>query len=83
MFDGLLGLPPPNIIHPSHKNSLNKRRCRILCLDGAGIRALVLIQILSALEAVMGCNILKYFDLVTGTGTGGLLALALGLGMFF
>lgn len=78
LFDGVLGLPTPmpNFIR---KNAL-KRRCRILCLDGGGIRALVLIEILAALEHAMGCSVLKYFDLVSGTGTGGLLALALSLG---
>lgn len=53
---------------------------RILCLDGGGIRGLVLIQMLEALEVVLGGSVIKYFDWIAGTSTGGILSLALSCG---
>ncbi|XP_053392788.1 85/88 kDa calcium-independent phospholipase A2-like isoform X2 [Mercenaria mercenaria] len=53
---------------------------KILCLDGGGIRGLVLIQLLSALEDAAGVPIKDMFDWIGGTSTGGLLALAIGVG---
>ncbi|KAL4239748.1 85/88 kDa calcium-independent phospholipase A2 [Mactra antiquata] len=53
---------------------------RVLCLDGGGIRGLVLIQLLTALEESAGVPVKDLFDWIGGTSTGGLLALALGVG---
>ncbi|XP_066563229.1 85/88 kDa calcium-independent phospholipase A2 isoform X2 [Amia ocellicauda] len=54
------------------------RKCeRLLCLDGGGIKGLVLIQLLIALEHVAGRPIRELFDWVSGTSTGGILALAI------
>lgn len=53
---------------------------RILCLDGGGIRGLVLIQMLEALEMILGGPVIKYFDWIAGTSTGGILSLALSCG---
>ena len=50
---------------------------RILSLDGGGIRGLVPALILASLEAETGKRITDLFDLVVGTSTGGILALAL------
>jgi patatin-like phospholipase/acyl hydrolase len=50
---------------------------RILCLDGGGIRGLILIQMLEALETILGGPVIKHFDWISGTSTGGILALAL------
>ncbi|XP_073947085.1 85/88 kDa calcium-independent phospholipase A2-like [Choristoneura fumiferana] len=52
----------------------------LLCLDGGGIRGLVLVQILINLEAAIGRPIIHCFDWVAGTSTGGILALALASG---
>ncbi|XP_053325897.1 85/88 kDa calcium-independent phospholipase A2 isoform X2 [Spea bombifrons] len=52
-------------------------RDRLLCLDGGGIRGLVLIQLLIAIEKAAGCPIRELFDWVAGTSTGGILALAI------
>ncbi|XP_041959745.1 85/88 kDa calcium-independent phospholipase A2 isoform X2 [Alosa sapidissima] len=49
---------------------------RLLCLDGGGIKGLVLIQLLIALEREAGRPIRELFDWVAGTSTGGILALA-------
>ncbi|KAK0631489.1 hypothetical protein B0T14DRAFT_559283 [Immersiella caudata] len=61
-----------------------KPRCagvRVLTLDGGGIRGVVELALLQALadEAELGVPIRDYFDLIVGTSTGGLIALALAL----
>uniref|UniRef100_A0AAQ4PJE9 phospholipase A2 n=1 Tax=Gasterosteus aculeatus aculeatus TaxID=481459 RepID=A0AAQ4PJE9_GASAC len=50
---------------------------RMLCLDGGGIKGLVLIQMLIALEREAGRPTRELFDWVAGTSTGGILALAI------
>lgn len=50
---------------------------RVLCLDGGGIRGLILIELLCAIEKVTGKRIVELFDWIIGTSTGGILALAL------
>lgn len=58
------------------------RMDRLLCLDGGGIKGLVLIQMLIALEKEAGRPTRELFDWVAGTSTGGILALAIIHGMF-
>jgi len=53
---------------------------RVLCLDGGGIRGLILIQMLETLEAYLGGSIIDHFDWISGTSTGGILSLALASG---
>ena len=55
--------------------------CRVLTLDGGGIRGMVLIQMLDELERIVGKPIVECFDLVAGTSTGGVLALVLASGL--
>jgi predicted acylesterase/phospholipase RssA len=50
---------------------------RVLALDGGGIRGLIPATVLSAIEAHTGKPISAMFDLVSGTSTGGILALGL------
>lgn len=57
-------------------------QCRILSIDGGGIRGVFPAQILASIEDEIGeGNIHKYFDLICGTSTGGIIALALSLGI--
>ncbi|XP_035912464.1 85/88 kDa calcium-independent phospholipase A2 isoform X3 [Anopheles stephensi] len=55
-------------------------RGRLLCLDGGGIRGLVLAQMLLEIENLAQTPIVHLFDWIAGTSTGGILALALGCG---
>jgi hypothetical protein len=52
---------------------------RILSLDGGGIRGVLAAQILWNLEKRLGQRLNQYFDLLTGTSTGSMLATALAL----
>lgn len=56
---------------------------RILSIDGGGIRGILPASILTKLEEryLPGKSAGDYFDLITGTSTGGIIALALSLGM--
>ncbi|CAJ0552466.1 Ff.00g064450.m01.CDS01 [Fusarium sp. VM40] len=54
---------------------------RILCLDGGGVRGIVELAILRAIEEALGHHIpiQNFFDLIVGTSTGGIVALGLGV----
>ena len=54
---------------------------RVLSLDGGGIRGAFSAACLAKLESSVDRPITDYFDLITGTSTGGIIALALGLGI--
>ncbi|XP_023487369.1 85/88 kDa calcium-independent phospholipase A2 isoform X3 [Equus caballus] len=49
----------------------------LLCLDGGGVKGLVIIQLLIAIEKASGIATKDLFDWVAGTSTGGILALAI------
>ncbi|KAG9553187.1 FabD/lysophospholipase-like protein, partial [Aureobasidium melanogenum] len=54
---------------------------RVLSLDGGGMRGIMELEVLRAIEKALGGNlrIQSFFDLIVGTSTGGINALALGV----
>lgn len=54
---------------------------RILSLDGGGIKGAFTASVLATLEEDTGCAAADHFDLITGTSTGGIIAIGLGLGL--
>lgn len=54
---------------------------KILTLDGGGIKGVFSASVLSAFEETVGEPLGGYFDLISGTSTGGIIALGLGLGL--
>jgi patatin-like phospholipase/acyl hydrolase len=74
-----MGVPevPPRDFEPPAR-----ARLRILSIDGGGIRGLIPAIVLSRLESLIrerepGATLAAKFDLISGTSTGGLIALAL------
>jgi len=59
------------------------RRFRILSIDGGGIKGLFPATVLAELERryLGGKSVARFFDLIAGTSTGGILALGLGAGL--
>lgn len=55
------------------------KKFKILSIDGGGIRGVYPARFLAKLEANLGSPIAEHFDLICGTSTGGILALALAL----
>jgi patatin-like phospholipase/acyl hydrolase len=62
-------------------STTDDRRYRILSLDGGGIKGAYTASVLHTLETITGKSIREHFDLVTGTSTGGIIAIAIGLGV--
>lgn len=58
-----------------------KKTFKILSIDGGGIKGLYSSTILEHLEEKYNCSISDHFDMLCGTSTGGLIALALSLGI--
>jgi hypothetical protein len=54
---------------------------RILSLDGGGIKGAFSAAVLAQYQEDTGYSIAEHFDLITGTSTGGIIALGLGLGI--
>lgn len=54
---------------------------RILSLDGGGIKGAFSASVLATLEEDTKQSVADHFDLIAGTSTGGVLAIALGLGL--
>lgn len=57
------------------------QRYRILSLDGGGVKGAYTASVLLTLEKLSGKTITEHFDLITGTSTGGIIAIAIGLGV--
>ena len=56
-------------------------RFRILSLDGGGIKGTFTAAVIAGIEDAIGKPLAPHFDLITGTSTGGIIALGLGLGL--
>ena len=56
-------------------------RFQILAIDGGGVKGVFSAAVLAGLERDVGSPVLSMFDLVVGTSTGGIIALALGAGL--
>ncbi|MFB8788887.1 MAG: CBASS cGAMP-activated phospholipase [Potamolinea sp.] len=54
---------------------------RILTIDGGGIKGVFPASFLASIEDTIGDKVSNYFDLIVGTSTGGIIALALGIGL--
>ena len=54
---------------------------QVLALDGGGLRGIFTAATLAAWEEDFDTSITDHFDLIVGTSTGGIIALALGLGV--
>ena len=54
---------------------------QVLSIDGGGIRGLFAAAVLAAMEEDLETKITEHFDLIAGTSTGGIIAIALGLGL--
>jgi patatin-like phospholipase/acyl hydrolase len=54
---------------------------QILSLDGGGLKGLFSAAVLAEIESDLGVRIADHVDLIVGTSTGGLIALALGAGL--
>jgi predicted acylesterase/phospholipase RssA len=54
---------------------------RLLCLDGGGMRGIVELEVLRAIQHEIGNRVplQAFFDLIIGTSTGGIIALAFGV----
>ena len=63
------------------KNQKNTESFQILSLDGGGIKGLFSAALLAKLEDDLNINVVDHFDLITGTSTGGIIALSLASGM--
>lgn len=57
--------------------NMKRRKYKVLSIDGGGIRGIIPATILAAIEEETGKQIHEMFDLIVGTSTGGILALAL------
>jgi patatin-like phospholipase/acyl hydrolase len=55
-------------------------RFRILSLDGGGLMGAFSASVLATLERTTGRRIVDHFDLITGTSTGGIIAIGLAMG---
>jgi len=55
----------------------NSAEFKILSVDGGGIKGIYVAQLLSQIEKKIGNPIGDYFDMIAGTSTGGLIALAI------
>jgi len=71
---------------PNPSNSFSNKPLRILSIDGGGVRGIVPARLLTEMEQQLqtqypGKSLWQCFDLITGTSTGGIIALAIAFGI--
>jgi len=79
-LDQLLACAMETFDYSVQKDSVGsraRRGDRVLCLDGGGIKGLILIELLSFIEMITSKKVIDLFDWFIGTSTGGILALAM------
>lgn len=59
---------------------MDNKSVKILSIDGGGIKGLVVLKQLEFFEHISKKPIYKHFDIITGTSTGGIIAVLLSLG---
>jgi len=59
-------------------SSFPSKSIKVLAIDGGGIRGIIPAVILGALRARLRQELWRYFDLIAGTSTGGIIALGIG-----
>ena len=79
-FDTVFSVPEHKLGETPLELSIHNGQ-RILCLDGGGLKGLILIEVLIHIEKLTGKRIVDLFDWIVGTSTGGVIALALVYGM--
>lgn len=67
------------MVNSSSSSVPSSQTFKVLSIDGGGIKGLYSARILEHFELKFNCHIADYFDLICGTSTGGLIALALSL----
>ena len=72
---------PELIDAPAAAAATTEPRFQVLALEGGGLKGIFAAATLAGLEADFGTRIVDHFDLITGTSTGGLIALGLGSGL--
>nr|XP_018686733.1 PREDICTED: phospholipase A I-like isoform X3 [Musa acuminata subsp. malaccensis] len=68
-----------NLQRAVKRKPVGKQGLRILSMDGGGMKGLATVQMLKQIEQGTGKRIHEMFDLICGTSTGGMLAVALGI----
>ncbi|KAJ8459055.1 hypothetical protein OPV22_031981 [Ensete ventricosum] len=68
-----------NLRRAVKRKPVGKHGLHILSMDGGGMKGLATVQMLKQIEQGTGKRIHEMFDLICGTSTGGMLAVALGI----
>lgn len=63
------------------KKATSRKKYRILCMDGGGIRGLLTAVWLDRLEKKLAGRLNNHFDLIAGTSTGSILACGVAMGL--
>eukprot|EP00897_Mesotaenium_endlicherianum_P003568 jgi/Mesen1/3239/ME000187S02402 len=63
----------------TRRRPVGVRGVRILAMDGGGMRGMATVEMLQRLESGTGRRVHELFDVICGTSTGGMLAVALGV----